>query len=194
LAHAGCWLAFGLFVVVSDADAASAAVPALDTTGAAITAPARVDRAFAIAAAMAGRLRQMAQAAAEAQSAVSDDRAAPPMPSAPAPTQVVAIAATPVIRAGRSALGKPALRQVHERAAGQTGYALCSHFRTYDATSGTYRGFDGVTHACRPGGQARRKATSSRDAAAAAPPAPPVNAAIVEKTKVEASGSAASYW
>jgi len=43
-------------------------------------------------------------------------------------------------------LPKRADRRLREHAAGVPG---CTGFRTYDAASGTYRGFDGRTHPCR---------------------------------------------
>ncbi|HWL18339.1 MAG TPA: BA14K family protein, partial [Bradyrhizobium sp.] len=43
-------------------------------------------------------------------------------------------------------LPKRADRRLREHAAGEPG---CTRFRTYDAASGTYRGFDGRTHPCR---------------------------------------------
>ena len=43
-------------------------------------------------------------------------------------------------------LPKRADRRLREHAAGEPG---CTRFRTYDAASGTYRGFDGRTRPCR---------------------------------------------
>ena len=86
-------------------------------------------------------------AAAEQKPAVAEEKPAPRQLEAVAPPQDAA-----------SAIGKPAdkpveaaaapkrvHREVGKRASRSDG---CSHFRTYDAASGSYRGYDGRRHPC----------------------------------------------
>ncbi|HVV91860.1 MAG TPA: BA14K family protein [Hyphomicrobiales bacterium] len=154
----------------------------------------RVDRTFAIAAAMASRLQAMAAAAAAESAKAAPPpaavRPAAPASAAPAPA-IAALAPAAIVRTGRSALRRSdAEDRVHdvERA---SRFALCSHYRTFDAATGTYRGFDGVTHACRPG---EGHGAGSGAARAAPAPAGPVNAAVVAKTSLAPSGSYAFPW
>jgi hypothetical protein len=98
---------------------------------------------------------------AEQKPAMADEKpaAAEPKPAMveqrPAPRQLEAVAPP---QDAASAIGKPAdkpveaaaapkrvHREVGKRASRSDG---CSHFRTYDAASGSYRGYDGRRHPC----------------------------------------------
>lgn len=81
---------------------------------------------------------------AEPKPAVVEEKPAPRQLEAVAPPQdaVPAIGKKPVEAA---AVPKRVNREAFKRASRSDG---CSHFRTYDAASGSYRGYDGRRHSC----------------------------------------------
>jgi hypothetical protein len=133
----------------------------------AATVTARVEQSFAVVAGMQARLRVIAAAAAKARAA--DTTPAATVAAVTANARSAPAAEPAGLHSGRSSLDavRPASRpRPVGRRAGE--FARCSRFRTFDAASNTYRGFDGMIHACRPEESrgAQRAASAQADTAA----------------------------